>query len=414
MSASNFYVKQEYGDDGTSNYGTYYGENFTMAAERPMATPCGAQRRICGKVGGITKKRRKRKSQNDATQPMYSAECDTFSNMAESYYENMTPAAGNLENQAMTSGNMQYEHTNSIEMEGFENQQFVPTDQDMCTSTISGDQSGNLQYQQTQTGGTHELMTSPLQWSSTGEQHSYTEQTGPTQKKPKKFPKESNSEVTTSMLYGQFDEFHQSQQQKIQQQQQTRTSKKARRKCHTTNQNSNSQQSHDYSKCGEENIMQPYQPDVDRSGETTTAKQVPANTEKMSLWAARNWFSWAEEQNASASIDRQVDVGDNFQSTTADQLNYWLCRFIVEVRNRGGQRYPAKTVNTLCANLQRYVAENCQRPDLRFLDKTCDAFAEFRRKLGAIRELARLEKSVFEATAGGDDGRKQRKKQMQS
>ena len=102
---------------------------------------------------------------------------------------------------------------------------------------------------------------------------------------------------------------------------------------------------------------------------------VPLNTHKNTNWACNMFLEWKAERNASETSDLCP--------------NYWLCRFVSEVRNQKGEPYPPKTVHQLLSGLQRSMVEkNPNSP--KFLDRNNVAFRELHRSCDAIyRDLHR-------------------------
>jgi hypothetical protein len=94
---------------------------------------------------------------------------------------------------------------------------------------------------------------------------------------------------------------------------------------------------------------------------------VPTNTTKNTGWALRVYEEWKTERN-NASNDKCPD--DLLTSPDVTKLNYWLSRFVAEVRKGNGDCYPPKTIHQLLAGVQRYLFEvDPHIPKL--LDKKC-------------------------------------------
>ena len=102
---------------------------------------------------------------------------------------------------------------------------------------------------------------------------------------------------------------------------------------------------------------------------------VPKNTAKCNGWALRVFKSWRDERNK--SVEEQCP-DDLLESPVVDRLNYWLSRFVVEVRREDGQPYPPATINNLLAGLYRF-SKSCsptgaQCPN--FMSRNDPAFRE--------------------------------------
>eukprot|EP00058_Branchiostoma_floridae_P002267 XP_002587755.1 hypothetical protein BRAFLDRAFT_94659 [Branchiostoma floridae] len=71
-----------------------------------------------------------------------------------------------------------------------------------------------------------------------------------------------------------------------------------------------------------------------------------------------------------------------------EEMNFWLMKFIFEVRRRDGKPYPPKTLYCLVSGLMRHFREDLNRHDMNFLDRSDIRFAEFRKALDAkMKEL---------------------------
>jgi hypothetical protein len=99
------------------------------------------------------------------------------------------------------------------------------------------------------------------------------------------------------------------------------------------------------------------------------------NTVKDTTWALKVFNDWKSERNMKAmkesgssnSSQGKFVVGLN-ESVSKEDLNYWLSRFVVEVRKKDGGQYPAATLKHICSGLQRYLRETHNRHDVSFFD----------------------------------------------
>ena len=80
---------------------------------------------------------------------------------------------------------------------------------------------------------------------------------------------------------------------------------------------------------------------------------IPATTRKTTAWALSLWMEWRDARSKSS----RDNVPPLLDAVTNEELNHWLARFIVEVRNRNGERYPGTTLYSICAGIQRYIRE---------------------------------------------------------
>ena len=56
-------------------------------------------------------------------------------------------------------------------------------------------------------------------------------------------------------------------------------------------------------------------------------------------------------------MKRGFELPPTCESITNTELNKWLSHFVVEARNKQGNRYPGGTLYSLCSGIQRYVRE---------------------------------------------------------
>ena len=86
------------------------------------------------------------------------------------------------------------------------------------------------------------------------------------------------------------------------------------------------------------------------------------------MWGIRIFESWKNERandNSSAKLCKfglDVPAVQNLKTDmlnmTAETLNFWLCKFVQEVRDKHGKTYPEKTVYQLICCIKRFYEEN--------------------------------------------------------
>ena len=109
---------------------------------------------------------------------------------------------------------------------------------------------------------------------------------------------------------------------------------------------------------------------------------VPANTAKSTSWAQKVFLDWRAERNGRSDSDEQCPA-DLLDKCDVSKINYWLARFVVEVRRQDGQPYPPKTIHLILAGLQRIMLE--KRPNTpKFLDRKEYRFCELRRSCDSV------------------------------
>lgn len=104
---------------------------------------------------------------------------------------------------------------------------------------------------------------------------------------------------------------------------------------------------------------------------------VPKNTQKATNWAVRVFEEWRVERNKATSDDGKKCPSNLLECPLQTLLNYWLSRFVVEVRREDGQQYPPTTISNLLAGLYR---------ECRKYDRNCPNFMN--RKDPMFKELS--------------------------
>ena len=97
---------------------------------------------------------------------------------------------------------------------------------------------------------------------------------------------------------------------------------------------------------------------------------IPKNTQNSTKWAVKIFEEWQRSRQEkkpnlfkSSSISTSMDLSKVTELSTplgsmcAETLNLWLSRFVQEVRNSKGERYPPRTIYVLICGLKRYLSE---------------------------------------------------------
>lgn len=112
----------------------------------------------------------------------------------------------------------------------------------------------------------------------------------------------------------------------------------------------------------------------------TREKAVPKATLYKNRWAVSIFNQWRESrvnkkvslEPTSSTFDIQefenLDI-EYWEEMNAKSLNFWVAKFVQEVQNKKGERYPAKTLYQLVAALKRHL-ESKDRTDVNMLDKS--------------------------------------------
>ncbi|XP_078093639.1 uncharacterized protein LOC144509131 isoform X4 [Mustelus asterias] len=111
---------------------------------------------------------------------------------------------------------------------------------------------------------------------------------------------------------------------------------------------------------------------------------MPYNTRRATAWGIRAWDEWARNRN-NYFMENNVEFCEPSlyvpvlsHEITHNQLNFWLCHFVEEVRRRDGSFYPPNSLRLLCCSILRYLRETCQRLDIDFFNEYNMEYAAFR------------------------------------
>jgi len=118
-------------------------------------------------------------------------------------------------------------------------------------------------------------------------------------------------------------------------------------------------------------------------------RRMPQNTSRNTNWSVNTWNAWISERNHSRMFGQpRFPTVLELQFTVPQELNEYLCYFVLEVRTKQGQLYPKDTLYNLLCGLARYIKEDLQRPDLNFMNTRCIHFKRFREILNSQMKLA--------------------------
>ena len=86
--------------------------------------------------------------------------------------------------------------------------------------------------------------------------------------------------------------------------------------------------------------------------EVEEAKQLatPHNTARNTSWAVKVWKDWTDSFPGQLS-----EWPTHLYLAMPQQMNYWLCKFVLEGRKANGDHYPPNTLYSICCGLLRYV-----------------------------------------------------------
>ena len=76
----------------------------------------------------------------------------------------------------------------------------------------------------------------------------------------------------------------------------------------------------------------------DNEVEKRRESRIPANTKVNTSWAVRCWEEWAVERNVkvkkNSSKEKYYEVNPDIKKFTNEQLDYWLGKFVLEIRKK--------------------------------------------------------------------------------
>ena len=141
---------------------------------------------------------------------------------------------------------------------------------------------------------------------------------------------------------------------------------------------------------------------------------VPRNTKKVTEWALRLFREWRDNRNLVTYTQDQCP-STLLEEPRSDLLNYWLSRFVVEIRREDRQAYPPSSLNNILAGLYRYCRSCCpvgsccrnfmNRKDPQFRELTGAIQVKFRelreQGVGAVVKHASVMTPAEESFFGG-------------
>ena len=118
-------------------------------------------------------------------------------------------------------------------------------------------------------------------------------------------------------------------------------------------------------------------------GEILLARResVPKRTRQDTAYCIRLWNEWSKYRCETSEVHIPL-----LMEMDAYSLQYWMTRFILEVRKQNGDEYPPNTLHHLVCGIMRFLRQN-GKPQLDFFKD--DTFADFRSSLDG--EMKRLQ-----------------------
>ena len=91
--------------------------------------------------------------------------------------------------------------------------------------------------------------------------------------------------------------------------------------------------------------------------QSARAASIPTKTREQTEWAVRVWQEWALARNTRLLSDEEP-FSTTFCELTVSEMDFWLSRFVLEVRKKNGDPYPPNTLYQLICGLQRQLREH--------------------------------------------------------
>ena len=102
---------------------------------------------------------------------------------------------------------------------------------------------------------------------------------------------------------------------------------------------------------------------------------VPKNTESNNRWALCNFEAWRAHYNG---LHPDTPCREDVLLTgDANELDYWLSRFVMETRKEDGSPFPSRSIKLILSGLQRHMRANSQSP-FNIFNKDDHHFRRFR------------------------------------
>ena len=87
--------------------------------------------------------------------------------------------------------------------------------------------------------------------------------------------------------------------------------------------------------------------------------RIPKNTNKANEWALKVYEQWASfRRDQMDTLLSDVTLPLHLTDGTNCELNYWLSKFIMEIRRQDGTDYPPNSLTNIISGIQRQLREN--------------------------------------------------------
>ena len=110
---------------------------------------------------------------------------------------------------------------------------------------------------------------------------------------------------------------------------------------------------------------------------------IPQKTQDQNKWVANVWCDWARYRLQVPYVEEeemQYELLEDFCEMSTKAMNFWLAKFVLEVRRRDGKSYSGETLYQICCGLLRLLKE-ADRAEVNILSNP--VFCHFRASLDA-------------------------------
>ena len=144
---------------------------------------------------------------------------------------------------------------------------------------------------------------------------------------------------------------------------------------------------------------------TDADTNTWQKEAVPKNTRKHTSWGVNVYVDWARSRNENSKDFEPENLKypyapDDLSSLSVEEINYWLSKFCVDVRQRNGEEYRHEVLYSLFCAINRVIRESkpglvlFKSPELKPLQNVLDGRLKylqskqdpFRKKASAVSE----------------------------
>ena len=83
---------------------------------------------------------------------------------------------------------------------------------------------------------------------------------------------------------------------------------------------------------------------------------VPPKTRRQTSWACGVWSAWAKVRRTLPVVDPlegNHELSEDIASMSIKALQFWLPKFVLEVRRQDKHHYPPDSLYSICSSLQR-------------------------------------------------------------